>query len=319
MNRRTLSLALCAMFPGVSMAVHNPDDSGLYLSGNTGYYHFNAKRHLESSVYWGASVGYQFNRNWAIEGTHQWIDSEFTKPTRKSVDARHYHLDVYYHLDLGSDWKPYAVAGIGEIKFDENVRRVDGRKDSPALNAGLGIKRIMTPAFSFNAEGRGIRGYDSKDTDYSLGVSLSYLFGATTPVKETPKPVEPAPAPVVEKAAPVEVKRIELKILFDFDKSDVKPKYYENIKEVSDFLAQYPETTAVIEGHTDSVGNDAYNQKLSERRAVAVRDVLIKHYHVNADRLQAVGYGESKPVADNNTAAGRHANRRVISIILSQK
>ena len=76
-------------------------------------------------------------------------------------------------------------------------------------------------------------------------------------------------------------------------------------------MSQYPQTTATVEGHTDSVGTDAYNQSLSEKRADAVRDVLVNQYGVGGDRLNAVGYGESRPVADNATEEGRAINRRV--------
>jgi outer membrane protein OmpA-like peptidoglycan-associated protein len=67
----------------------------------------------------------------------------------------------------------------------------------------------------------------------------------------------------------------------------------------------------VVEGHTDSVGSDAYNQTLSERRANAVRDVLVNQYGVGSDRVNAAGYGETRPVADNASADGRAVNRRV--------
>jgi outer membrane protein OmpA-like peptidoglycan-associated protein len=116
------------------------------------------------------------------------------------------------------------------------------------------------------------------------------------------------PVPMAE---PAEAVRVELDVKFDFDKSQVKPESYGDIKNLADFMGQYPQTTTVVEGHTDSVGSDAYNQGLSERRANAVRDVLVNQYGVGADRVNAVGYGESRPVADNATADGRAVNRRV--------
>jgi OmpA-OmpF porin, OOP family len=67
----------------------------------------------------------------------------------------------------------------------------------------------------------------------------------------------------------------------------------------------------IAEGHTDSQGDDAYNQELSERRAGAVRQYLIETYGIAADRLEAEGFGESRPVADNETPEGRQQNRRV--------
>jgi outer membrane protein OmpA-like peptidoglycan-associated protein len=112
-------------------------------------------------------------------------------------------------------------------------------------------------------------------------------------------------------AEPAEAVRVELDVKFDFDKSQVKPESYGDIKNLADFLTQYPQTTTVVEGHTDSVGSDAYNQTLSERRANAVRDVLVNQYGVGSDRVSAAGYGESRPVADNASADGRAVNRRV--------
>lgn len=75
-------------------------------------------------------------------------------------------------------------------------------------------------------------------------------------------------------------------------------------------MKENPSQTAIISGHTDSTGNDEYNQKLSERRANAVKDAIIEE-GVQAERLQAKGYGESKPIADNATKEGRQENRRV--------
>ncbi|HHJ1480000.1 TPA: outer membrane porin OprF, partial [Pseudomonas aeruginosa] len=111
--------------------------------------------------------------------------------------------------------------------------------------------------------------------------------------------------------AVAEVVRVQLDVKFDFDKSKVKENSYADIKNLADFMKQYPSTSTTVEGHTDSVGTDAYNQKLSERRANAVRDVLVNEYGVEGGRVNAVGYGESRPVADNATAEGRAINRRV--------
>ncbi|MWV13092.1 OmpA family protein [Pseudomonas sp. R-28-1W-6] len=112
-------------------------------------------------------------------------------------------------------------------------------------------------------------------------------------------------------AEPAEPVRVELDVKFDFDKAAVKEESQGDIKALADFMSQYPQTTTVVEGHTDSVGTDAYNQGLSERRANAVRDVLVNQYGLSPDRVNAAGYGESRPVADNATSDGRAINRRV--------
>lgn len=108
---------------------------------------------------------------------------------------------------------------------------------------------------------------------------------------------------------------IELKVEFDTDKSFVKDQYRDEIKRVADFMKQYPKTKATIEGHTSSPASEAYNQKLSERRANSVRDYLIKEFGVDASRLKAIGYGELRPIATNDTEEGRQKNRRVWAVL----
>ncbi|PNK61437.1 OmpA family protein [Psychrobacter sp. FDAARGOS_221] len=131
------------------------------------------------------------------------------------------------------------------------------------------------------------------------------------PVAE-PKPIPPVvePAPVLEKEV-----SIELEVLFDNDKAIVKPQYYNEVQELAEFMQKYSNTTAVIEGHTDSNASDEYNQKLSERRANAIKYILISKFNISPDRLEAVGYGEQRPRATNKTAEGRQLNRRTIAVI----
>jgi len=99
-------------------------------------------------------------------------------------------------------------------------------------------------------------------------------------------------------------------ILFDVDKTEIRPAARESIAKAAEVLVRYPDTYITVEGHTDSTGTTEYNQKLSERRADAVRDMLIKG-GVPASRISIMGYGESDPVADNSTPEGRQSNRRV--------
>jgi OOP family OmpA-OmpF porin len=129
----------------------------------------------------------------------------------------------------------------------------------------------------------------------------------------------PKPAPVVAPAPVVDLcKPTELKVEFDTDKAVVKPAYYAELDTVGAFLNKYPKAKGVIEGYTDSVGSTAYNQKLSQRRAEAVRQYVVAKFKIDGARIGAKGYGESKPVATNKTAAGRAQNRRVIANFLCE-
>ncbi len=128
------------------------------------------------------------------------------------------------------------------------------------------------------------------------------------------------PAPIAEQPAapappPPGKVCITLNVEFDYDNAAVKPKYHNVIGKVADFMKKYPTTSAVLEGHTDSRGTEAYNQKLSERRAESVKNYLVEKFGIDSSRLSTKGYGESKPVATNKSAAGRQKNRRIDAII----
>ncbi|MGH8189487.1 MAG: OmpA family protein, partial [Steroidobacteraceae bacterium] len=99
-------------------------------------------------------------------------------------------------------------------------------------------------------------------------------------------------------------------VLFDTGKSTLKPGAFTSIDRLATVLKQDPERTVLIEGHTDSVGADEYNQSLSERRASAVQAALFER-GVAANQISTVGRGESTPVASNDDAGGRQQNRRV--------
>jgi OOP family OmpA-OmpF porin len=105
---------------------------------------------------------------------------------------------------------------------------------------------------------------------------------------------------------------LTLHINFDTDKSDIKPEFAVDLGKAAEFIAKNQQVPYIlITGYTDSVGTDTYNLKLSQRRADAVRQYLIDHFNIGPNRVVARGEGESNPVADNGTAAGRAENRRV--------
>jgi OOP family OmpA-OmpF porin len=108
---------------------------------------------------------------------------------------------------------------------------------------------------------------------------------------------------------------IRLNVNFDTARADIKPEFAQEIRRVADFMRRYPTTRVVIEGHTDNVGKPDYNQGLSERRAGAVAQSLVRDHGIAADRVRSVGYGQGRPIADNGTARGRATNRRVTAEI----
>lgn len=131
------------------------------------------------------------------------------------------------------------------------------------------------------------------------------------PPKPASPPPPPAPAPKPAPApAPVKEKVVLRGINFDLDKANIKPEFVPVLEEGAKILKSHSGVKVEIQGHTCALGTDQYNQKLSEKRAKSVNDFLVSN-GVDSKRLNTVGYGESKPIADNNTDAGRRMNRRV--------
>jgi outer membrane protein OmpA-like peptidoglycan-associated protein len=103
-------------------------------------------------------------------------------------------------------------------------------------------------------------------------------------------------------------------VLFDFNKYTLKPEARERLARISGIVLAYPDLRLQVEGYTDSIGSDEYNQELSEKRAATVRDYLVSS-GVSINNVVAQGFGKADPVADNSTAAGRKLNRRVDLVV----
>ncbi len=250
-------------------------------------------------------------------------------------DVRQIRADLLYSFDYKIDQvTPFIAGGVGHNRFSQNEETV--------FNVAAGIKYQISDNLEWRTAVRKHWGMDEHFHDYALETGLVFRFGG--------KPAAPAPAPAPTPApvAPVdsdgdgvpdsrdacpdtprthrvdsrgcsivleEVARIDLTVQFDFDRSVVKPEFMAEIRALADFMKANTDVEAVLEGHTDSTGTEAYNQGLSQRRVNAVRQVLIEQFDIPAARLRAEGYGETRPVASNDTPAGRAQNRRVQSVI----
>ena len=145
-----------------------------------------------------------------------------------------------------------------------------------------------------------------------LGASTGYLICRAMQKEEAPPP-PPPPAPKAAPApppAPVEERIVLRGVNFDFDKSEIRPDAAVILDEAASILNANPGRSVGVAGHTDSVGTDEYNQTLSESRAASVKDYLVGK-GVDGSRLSTSGFGESNPIASNDTADGRSLNRRV--------
>jgi outer membrane protein W/outer membrane protein OmpA-like peptidoglycan-associated protein len=236
-------------------------------------------------------------------------------------------------LEIDQAFGPAGRAGV-DIGTNEHwfvnldIRYVDLKTDVET-RVPVGIDLVTQPLGEANID------------PWIYGVAIGYRFGAEEPapepVAEEPPPPPPPPPPPEKCAdgdsdgvcdaddkcpgtpAGTRVDRVgcplaqTLRVLFDFDSAELRPESITELERLVKFMNDVPFATALIEGHTDSVGADAYNLALSDRRAKSVFDYLTSR-GVDPARLKSVGKGESEPVADNSTDEGRQENRRVLLI-----
>ncbi|MDI2594794.1 OmpA family protein [Pseudomonas sp. N3-W] len=271
-------------------------------------------KHVEDGFNPGASIGYFLTDDVSINA--KWDRNNYTRSNdgtgSQKLRGDNFGLNAQYHFNNAGDmFRPYVEGGVKygtltNVAADGH----SGRDQSTYLTAGGGAKLYFAENFFVRAGVEADYKLDNGKWNYMPVVGVGVNFGGGN--KPAPAPVEapaPAPEPVAEAPAP-EVVRVQLDVKFDFDKSVVKPNSLSDVRNLADFMKQYPQTTTVVEGHTDSVGPDAYNQKLSQRRANAVKEVLVKD-GIAPNRVNSIGYGKTRPIADNKTEAGRAANRRV--------
>ncbi|KPA90825.1 OmpA family protein [Pseudomonas asplenii] len=280
-------------------------------------------KHVEDGYNPGASLGYfitdDVSVNLTYDKTNHTRSNDGTGSQKLGGDK--FGLKGQYHFGtVGDAIRPYVEGGVAHgsltnVAADGHT----GRDQSTFLTTGAGAKWYITDNLYARAGVEADYKLDNGKWDYAALVGLGVNFGGSGG-KVAPAP---APAPVAQEPAPApeapvaEVVKVELDVKFDFNKAVVKPNSYGDVQNLADFMKQYPQTTTVVAGHTDSIGTEAYNQKLSERRAQAVKEILVQK-GVAASRIDAVGYGKSRPVADNATEAGRAINRRVEASVEAQ-
>lgn len=167
-------------------------------------------------------------------------------------------------------------------------------------------------------------------TDPTTGIFKVTVPPATYSVKVEAEDYIMESAPVILAKDETKIKNFSLKpipkvgekiilkgIYFDFNSAVIKPESHAVLDDASKVLKAKPKMRVEISGHTDSIGSDTYNLKLSRQRANSVRDYLIRYHNIDPSRLIAAGYGETQPIADNRTKSGRDLNRRIEFKILS--
>lgn len=328
--KHTHVLALSAAIAAVISTGASADNHKVEIHADVGRTFFEDP--MDDANTWGLGVGFALTENWMLDLVASQYDSE-TQTGGIEVDGTQYRMDMLYHINTESAWRPYVAFGVGDQKREFNST---SERDT-LLNLGAGVKRSLGDSWQFRTDLRAFNSLDNEYTDLAVTAGIGFVFGQTS--------APAAAAPVV--AAPVEVDSdgdgvfdskdqcpdtpkthkvdavgcslkltetvsIKLNITFDTAKAIIKPEFEGEVANLATFMNQYADTVVTVEGHTDSQGSDAYNQKLSQSRADSVKAALITKHGISADRVNAVGFGEAKPIADNMNAAGREQNRRVV-------
>ncbi|MEP6485093.1 MAG: OmpA family protein [Rudaea sp.] len=255
----------------------------------------------------------------------------------------------YYFGDVSNTLRPYVMGAVGALRHKaysgfllQNQSFSGGGGWDPMAAVGVGVSYNLSDRLSVRGEVAARYDRDNNSinstvsdnyfpyrksgfTDGIATIGLTYNFGghaaAAAPAPSASTPPPPAPPPVREAPATTST-TIDLRgVEFKFDHPRVGEKIVPSLKaptaesvqildEAVDTLKRNPNVRVEVDGHTDSVGSDAYNQKLSERRAKGVYDYLAEH-GVSSSQLDGPkGFGESAPIDTNDTAAGRQRNRR---------
>jgi OOP family OmpA-OmpF porin len=315
-----------------------------FLNPFVGYQWYDNDTGIKDSSFWGVGGEKQFTKDYGVELQYIRDINAKIKNGGPGVDAERVLVDGIYYTPQFGMFQPYLKLGAGHVRYDANG---GGSEDGTEIGAGFGTRLLFSNHWSARLEAKALHELDDSLTHGLVSFGISYALGA----ESKPAPVAAAPAPVVAPPAPVDsdgdgvtddldkcpntprgrevdsvgceyhlnkTEEMKLDILFATNKADITEQYVGEVERAAKFLKRYADVKAVIEGHTDSDGSDAYNQKLSQRRADAVKDALVTRYGIDAARLRAVGYGESRPVASNATKDGKAQNRRVVAVMQAE-
>lgn len=247
-------------------------------------------------------------------------------------------LDAIYKVE---DTGIYAFAG---------VKRFNNVKSYNAVNVGLGYNVDINDRFSLYSEAVIYRDVDYGFTDQGFKLGVKYVFGEVkqSPVIKKATYQEVASVPVVAevivvdtdndgvndkqdtcKNTPANIKvdsngcplfldksvDVNLNVSFENNSSQIKSETMTDIQRLADFMKEYKNTSVVIEGHSSAAGSAKYNLTLSQKRADAVKSVLVNTYNIETNRVSAKGFGETQLISKGNTAADHELNRRVVAKI----
>lgn len=324
MKKNLVSLAVAATLSLTALAVSAEDMYRGAWYAVPGASYINTDNDLEAdNSYKGGfiSIGKEISEHWDIQGRlgHNRADEDTNIPGASGkYKQTSLGLDALYMFSRDK-FRPFLLAGVGAARNDIDYSGVgigEKTKTSVMANVGLGAQYLFNDKFGLQADVRhqwsrsdAKNATGTFDADRTIGNTITsigavFRFGAPAAVvadaapEPTPIPAaEPAPAPAPAACVPqTETITVEAEKLFGFDKANINEEGKAALDEAAAKIKANPVINAVIvTGHTDRIGTDAYNQKLSERRAAQVKEYLTAQ-GVDQSIIQTMGKGESEPV-----------------------
>ena len=311
MKIRLLSVAMLAGLAVAQSVSAQEFDSRWYLTGSTGFNFQDSDRGTSDAPFVGLGLGKFVSPNWAIDGELNYQNPNLDSNRHLNWSQYGVSLDFRrFWLSEGREYNPYMVFGVGYQRAEESFDAFPnpaspGRREQGNLAAkiGAGLQTTFDSRVAVRAELAYRADFDDRSvnapTEDWFGDLLASI-GVVIPLGPAPVAAAPAPAPAPVAPPPPPPPApitIDLKgVNFDFDKATLRPDALAILGDAAEILRRYPELRVEVAGHTDLCGPEAYNQKLSERRAKTVYDYLATN-GIDSSRLSGpVGYGESRPL-----------------------
>lgn len=278
-----------------------------FITPYIGYTWFDNDQDVEDNPAYGLRIGYNFTKYFGLETSLEYINTKHDKGNNsRYVNIGNYRLDGIFNLLPDNQLVPFVFAGVGG-QYIDYPSGTDNR-NAATVNYGAGLKYFLDENVALRADIRQIHVFqniddidDRRDIEATFGVTY-YFGGPEAQPAPSPAPVSQAPAaPMAAEQTAVAETEPEVVVLvfedihFDFDSSALKPEAKTILKRNIQLLKDNPRTHVRIEGYTSASGAAEYNQRLSERRANAVKDYLINEGIITENRLSIVGYGEKRP------------------------
>lgn len=271
------------------------------LSPFIGQYLFDGDQHIKSRPIYGLRTGYNLTTNGSIEAMFAYINTKSTTIDNRRINIFRYGIDGQYRFLISNkNLTPFISAGIGAIGFN-NPSGINNYSYG-VINYGPGIIWTYYDKMGLRADLRHSIVSNNRYSNYEGTIGLIFLFGGDKPAAGPIKPTETKEETKNESASSSSYQKFQVPIVelsdthFKFDSSVLSQEGQNELNRTILRLKNNPKIKVRIEGHASAAGTVEYNQKLSERRADAVKTHLINQGNIMPDRITTMGYGESKPI-----------------------